>query len=227
MRCSGPLVDLGRRQLFATAARAGLAVAGTACAAVADSADQTRVQFDVREGTWIARVGGQPAFTFAPAGDRQTPRPFFENLHAPGGYRVTRHRPLREGDLSDHAELHPGLWLAFGDLSGHDSWRLKARVQHDGFLEKPHASRGQGSFAVRQRYRANDSEATVGVETFRFRLLVRPFGTLLLWDSVFQSEVNDFAFGDQEEMGLALRMHTPLTVRGGGRPPPEQPGPAQ
>lgn len=206
--------DLGRRRLFATAA--GMAIVGEACSSRVDAADDGRVQLEARDGKWIASVGGHSILAFAPEGDGKTPRPFFENLHAPGGQRLTRHRPLREGDLTDHAEMHPGLWLAFGDLSGHDGWRLKARVKHDGFLEPPRAAPGHGSFAVRHRYLANGSEATVCVETFRFRILARPFGTLLLWDSVFQSESDDVAFGDQEEMGLAVRMHTPLQVRGGG-----------
>jgi hypothetical protein len=41
--------------------------------------------------------------------------------------------------------------------------------------------------------------------------LARPAGHLLVWDSTFPSD-NEFAFGDQEEMGLGFRVATPLRV---------------
>ena len=31
-------------------------------------------------------------------------------------------------DLDDHPTMHPGLWLAFGDINGADFWRNKGRV---------------------------------------------------------------------------------------------------
>jgi hypothetical protein len=37
----------------------------------------------------------------------------------------------------------------------------------------------------------------------------------MLWDSTFRSDDVSFAFGDQEEMGLGLRMATPIRVKGG------------
>ena len=50
--------------------------------------------------------------------------------------------------------MHPGLWLAFGDVGGADFWRTKGAVQHVGFVGKPEATRDGGTFAVRNRYRA-------------------------------------------------------------------------
>ena len=49
----------------------------------------------------------------------------------------------------------------------------------------------------------------------RYTFLVRPGGYLLVWDSTFSSD-EEFAFGDQEEMGLGIRVATPLTVESGG-----------
>ena len=46
-------------------------------------------------------------------------------------------------------------------------------------------------------------------------LLVRPSGYLLLWDSTF-SAGREFYFGDQEEMGLGIRVTTPINVMQGG-----------
>jgi hypothetical protein len=40
---------------------------------------------------------------------------------------------------------------------------------------------------------------------------------LLLWDATFQAGADEFAFGDQEEMGLGVRVATPLAVVKGGR----------
>jgi hypothetical protein len=54
----------------------------------------------------------------------------------------------------------------------------------------------------------------------RFTVLVRPAGTLLMWDSTFRSD-REFYFGDQEEMGLGIRVATPLRVeKGDGSLPP-------
>ncbi|MGE3315290.1 MAG: DUF6807 family protein, partial [Planctomycetaceae bacterium] len=44
----------------------------------------------------------------------------------------------------------------------------------------------------------------------------RPSGWLLTNDSKFQT-AEPFAFGDQEEMGLGVRVATPITVKNGGR----------
>ena len=40
--------------------------------------------------------------------------------------QVTRHHPPIEGqDRVDHGTFHPGIWMAFGDISGSDYWRLE------------------------------------------------------------------------------------------------------
>ena len=45
---------------------------------------------------------------------------------------------------------------------------------------------------------------------------MRPGGYLIDWASEFTGP-EDFAFGDQEEMGLGVRVATPLTVKNGGQ----------
>jgi len=131
---------------------------------------------------------------------------------------VTRPHPPQAGtDPADHATLHPGLWLAFGDINGADSWRNRARVEHERFVEPPTGTTGRGTFAVRNRYRSEGGDATICREVCRYTILTRPAGTLLIADSEFSSEEGDFAFGDQEEMGFGVRVATPLTVRQGGR----------
>jgi hypothetical protein len=116
--------------------------------------------------------------------------------------------------LTDHATIHPGIWLAFGDLDGSDFWRNKARVVHESFVEAPSAGQDRAGFAVRNRYERADG-AAVCREIGRRTFLARPSGHLLLWDSTFSAD-RDFYFGDQEEMGLGLRVLAPISVKQGG-----------
>lgn len=149
--------------------------------------------------------------------DAKTPRPYFMHLKA-NSVQVTRnHPPVAGKDATDHGELHPGLWLAFGDLAGADSWRLKASVKHGGFTDEPSAKDGKGTFAVKNLYMANDGKTVLCQESCRYTVVARPNGFLLLWDSEFQSQAGEFSFGDQEEMGLGVRLATPLTVKAGGK----------
>jgi hypothetical protein len=122
----------------------------------------------------------------------------------------------------DHPTFHPGIWLAFGDLSGADNWRLSAPVSHAAVESAPQGGPRRGAFAVRNHYL--DDEESAGViceELFRCQVLAVAAGRLITWDSTFSSN-REFAFGDQEEMGLALRVATPLRAQRqaeGGVPP--------
>ena len=133
----------------------------------------------------------------------------------PNGKQVTRTHPPVEGkDATDHGTMHPGLWLAFGDVSGADFSRNKATVKHVEFVEKPKATKDGGSFVVKNRYLVG--EKTVCEEVCRITISVRPGGYLLDWTSEFTGP-EDFSFGGQEEMGLGVRVATPLTAKSGGQ----------
>lgn len=161
-------------------------------------------------------LAGRPVATYVYRDDHIS-RPYFCDLHAPGGGQVSRHHPPIEGkDPTDHATFHPGAWLAFGDLSGADNWRNRARVEHERFAEGPLGGHGLGTFTVVNRYLAADG-AVICRETCRYTIQSRRFGTLLTIASEFTSETGDFSFGDQEEMGLGIRMATDLSVKNGGR----------
>jgi hypothetical protein len=176
--------------------------------------DEPVVSFTPRKDGLRIDVGGKPFATYV-VKDGEIRRPFFAHVHAPSGAQVTRTHPPVEGkDATDHATYHPGLWLAFGDLGGADFWRNRASVRHVAYVEKPAGGRGAGRFAVRNRYEA-DGKAICD-ETCRVRVVVRPAGYMIVWDSEFTGD-RDFAFGDQEEMGLGVRVATPLTVKNGGR----------
>ncbi|MHC4516960.1 MAG: DUF6807 domain-containing protein [Planctomycetota bacterium] len=188
------------------------------CAMTCQGADVAhRVDLQARPRMIVITADSQPLATYVYS-DPDISRPYFKDLHVPSGIQVTRHHPPREGiDPADHAHYHPGLWLAFGDLSGADSWRNKARVEHVEFVQAPTVSGNRASFTVRNRY-LNDGR-TVCEEICEYTFLVRPAGYLILWDSAFRSGRSDFWFGDQEEMGLGVRVATPIMVKSkqGGR----------
>jgi len=158
---------------------------------------------------------GQPVADFV-FRDEKIRRPHFANVHAPGGLKVTRHNPPIVGvDAVDHDTMHPGIWLAFGDISGSDFWRNKATVEHVRFVEPPTVANGQVSFASESCLRTAAGDEVCRL-TSHVLLAERPSGWLLIWDATFHSDDHGFSFGDQEEMGFGARVATSLTEKNGG-----------
>lgn len=187
--------------------------------APAPAAEPPAVAFERAAGEMKITVGGSPLGTYV-FRDDVIGRPYFAHLRAPGGVQATRTHPPVEGqDATDHATFHPGLWLAFGDLSGADDWRNRARVEHVRFVEEPKASAGRGSFVVENRYlpATGAGGSPLCREVCSYAILVRPAGYLLICDSTFRSDTADFYFGDQEEMGFGVRVASPLAVVKGGK----------
>lgn len=177
-------------------------------------AEEPKVTFNAKPGRLDVRIAGQVVATYV-YNDTKTLRPYFEYLKTTGGIQVTRnHPPVPGKDAVDHPDMHPGVWLAFGDLGGNDFWRNKGpRVQHERFAEEPTASDGRGVFTVVNRYVAD--EKVLCHETTRYDIVARPEGYVILSDSTFASEAEGLWFGNQEEMGLGVRLATPLAVKGG------------
>ncbi|MCG3198654.1 MAG: hypothetical protein GHCLOJNM_03158 [bacterium] len=147
--------------------------------------------------------------------DERILRPYFCDLRALDGSPVTRNHPPVEGvERTDHAEMHPGVWMGFGDISGADFWRNKARVRHVRFLMEPTRDRQGGHFEVENLYEADGMAPCREICLWRF--VVHPEGYFLIAESTFTPEGDEFAFGDQEEMGFGIRMATPLAVAQGG-----------
>jgi hypothetical protein len=171
------------------------------------------VTFRQGESHLLIKINGSDFATYV-WNDPLVKRPYFANLRTPKGVRVTRSFPPVQGkDATDHATMHPGLWLAFGDISGVDFWRNKGVVRHAGFVEDPVTDSQGGRFSVKNLYQTDGK--TVCEEVCRIGLQVRNHGTLIVWESKFSGTAN-FTFGDQEEMGLGIRVATDLSVTKGG-----------
>ena len=159
--------------------------------------------------------GGQPVATYVFRDDKIL-RPYFAHVHAPGGIQVTRnHPPVPGADATDHDTMHPGVWLAFGDVSGHDFWRNKARIVHERFVEPPAVRGGQVTFKSENTFQASGGEK-ICEQILQLTLAARPCGYLMTWDATFRSDGRDFVFGDQEEMGLGVRVATAMAEKSGG-----------
>ncbi|MFN0021447.1 MAG: DUF6807 family protein [Pirellulaceae bacterium] len=161
----------------------------------------------------------QPIATFF-AADEKVSRPFYAHVFAPDGKAITRNFPPKAGEPADHADMHPGIWLAFGDLNGHDFWRNKGRVKHGKLLADPELTDDGVTFTVRNDYvvTLKEGEKHLARETCRHTWSLQDGGLLLSLDSEFESaDPNQLlVFGDQEEMGLGVRVASPLRVKDAG-----------
>jgi len=177
----------------------------------------SRVEFAGDNGRVAVSIGGQRVAVYCYR-DAEIPRPYFAHVRAPSGVQVTRnHPPVAGTDIDDHAALHPGIWMSFGDISGSDYWRLAAKIRHEKFIEEPRDGANEGSFAVRNNYLdQKDPSKVICNEDARYTFTALPAGYLICWDSTFSGD-SEFYFGDQEEMGLGFRMATALRVGKSGR----------
>jgi hypothetical protein len=148
--------------------------------------------------------------------DPRVKRPCFADLRAPGGIKVTRNFPPIEGkDATDHADMHPGLWLGFGDINGSDFWRNKATMRHDKFLAEPEWKNNALTFATQCTLLGNDGQEIGRMDT-QFTLKPTEQVLAITWDSTFHATTGDLVFGDQEEMGFGARVATAITEKSGG-----------
>jgi hypothetical protein len=182
------------------------------------AAENSKLEFHKSNNQLSIQLDGKSIATYV-WNDPEIPRPYFSNVKTRNGIRITRQYPtdpiVNKGN-DDHATYHPGIWLAFGDIGGADFWRNQARVRHAGFLEAPATIDGVGHFTVMNEYQF--SSKVLVQETCRYTIRSAKKGLLMTSESSFKSTKESIAFGDQEEMGLGIRLATALTVRhGAGR----------
>lgn len=171
-------------------------------------------RFDLRADRLVIAHSGRPVADYV-FNDATILRPFFANLHAPGGMNATRTFPPAKGDATDHADMHPGLWLGFGALGGHDFWRNKGRIEHLKFLEPPAIKDGRLVFATESRLLGRDQQV-LGTLVSRIALSETANTWTISWDALIRAGQRELTFGDQEEMGFGARVATPLTEKNGG-----------
>ena len=172
------------------------------------------VSFKQEPGKLLIIIDKKPFATYVYE-DSVTTRPYFENVMTPCGIQATRNHPLLPGDPKDHSSWHPGIWMSFGDLNGIDYWRLKGRVEHELFTSQPKGGPGKGTFAVRNYYMSKDGKDRLVAELVKYSIIANASGYLLVSNSTYSSDKADFSFGDQEEMGLGIRLNTKITVQYG------------
>jgi hypothetical protein len=165
-------------------------------------------------GTMEIKLREKPFATYS-FRDPAISRPYFANVFAPSGVKITRNHPPSADDPQDHEKLHPGVWLAFGDLSGADSWRLAAPIEHVRFASLPQAKDATLTFAVENKYLGADGSREICRETCNYAFQALSHGVLMSWDSTFHSAAGSFVFGDQEELGLGVRLARPIAVKSG------------
>lgn len=141
-------------------------------------------------------------------------RPFFANLKTPSGFQVTRNHPPQKRDAQDHDTMHPGIWLGFGDLDGEDFWRNKGEVRSSP-IEILSSDGAHIGFAHAKEYFSRANEL-ICREEFKCIIKQNEKGFLLCLRSQFTPAKDEFHFGDQEEMGLGVRVATELTEKAGG-----------
>lgn len=172
------------------------------------------VSFQQKPGKLSILVDNQPFASYIYE-DSLITRPYFENVISPCGIQVTRNHPIQAGDPKDHESWHPGIWMSFADINGIDYWRLKSKIEHEMFVEQPKGGAGIGTFSVRNYYLSQDRKDRILGELVKYSVIVKPEGILLLWETTFSSPSHDFTFGDQEEMGLGVRVNTGISVQYG------------
>ncbi len=141
-------------------------------------------------------------------------RPFWAHVKTPSGLQVTRPFPPVEGvDATDHASMHPGLSMGFAILNGVNFWHNReGRVVHLGY----DAMKTQGlvlTLNLQQAYVDADG-SQLCKETLEYRIVPNTDGYLISQESMFSAD-KPFYFGVKEEMGLTMRVATPLVVRSG------------
>jgi hypothetical protein len=80
----------------------------------------------------------------------------------------------------------------------------------------PAVENGVLSFATECSFITKDLQ-TLARQQSHFQLQHAPTGYLLIWDSEIFPTMDGFYFGDQEEMGLGVRVATPITEKNGGQ----------
>jgi len=137
------------------------------------------------------------------------PAPTFHPVIGPTGTNVLREYPFAQvpGESRDHPH-HRGIWLAHGDVNGHDFWssRHGERIVPVAFLELNDRT---GRFVTSNHWVA--AGQLIAADTRAWSILALGDGSLLL-DLVWRlyAADRDIVLGDTKEGTFALRLATAL-----------------
>jgi hypothetical protein len=149
-------------------------------------------------------------------------RPYYRHVHTPSGIQVTRnHPPVAGKDLDDHPTFHPGIWWGFGDINGEDFWRNKGTIRHE---RMETFVRGTNDSPNIFHYCSLVDSVGTRIAKVRFTMIwirkilppSKQSSYLLYYNVSVESDDRELAFGDQEEMGLGVRLASPLAEKNGG-----------
>ncbi len=177
--------------------------------------EASQVSFSQKPGQLIISIRDKEFATYT-VKDAKNTRPFFANVYAPGGIKVTRNYPPQKGDQKDHPH-HQGIFFTFGDLHGIDFWRTKGRTVHKKFVHAPQGGAGKGTFTVANAYLSLDGKSTLCEEVCQYTIRVTDQGYRIELDTKLTASSGEVSFGSKEEGGMAARVATPLAVVNSGR----------
>jgi hypothetical protein len=144
-------------------------------------------------------------------------RPFFAQVRSLSGAAMTRPYPAN-GDKQtggDHHDMHPGIWLGFGDINGTDFWRNQGRIEQVKFTEEPTVQDNVASFTVLNRL-LDPKGDEVCKQTLSVAMQLHPQGWVIHLDTELWSHAHDLTLGPQEEMGLGIRVASDMIEKAGG-----------
>jgi hypothetical protein len=184
-------------------------------AAALDPPIPTAFKVEQRSDRLIITDFGRPVAEYV-FNDSEVKRPYLCRVRTPSGIQVTRNHPPVEGkDLADHPTFHPGVWFAFGDINGVDFWRNKGTIRHESVEH----------LLVLDMILMIEHECTLiaddgrklGKAQFRLGIGRHKLGYVIGYDATIHAGNERLVLGDQEEMGLGVRVATPLAEKNGGR----------
>lgn len=174
-----------------------------------------QLQFKAESGGLVITNGSTKVIEYVHS-DPQILRPHFTRAHSPSGLLLTRANPPVAGvDAIDHPTMHPGIWLAWGDINGQDFWRNKARIEHVRYIDQPKLDQNRLTFAT-ENHLVSAEGIKLGTLINRLSVALQPMGTVILWQARLQASDAPLKIGDQEEMGFGVRMATALTEKKSG-----------
>lgn len=168
-----------------------------------------------RDDRVVITVDGQP---FTEYRFKDTPRPYFYPLLAPGGVPLTRNFPMSR-DRTDEDQDHPhhrSLWYAHGDVNGVDFWAdgpQRGRIEHVRVIEA-RGGADEGVLRTASRWVKPDGAVLLTDErTFRAH---RGAGTGRWFDFTITLTAPsglDVTLGDTKEGTMAVRLAESMRLK--------------